>query len=393
MSTLAITQELDAIQRAFEEFKTTNDQRLEALSQNRSPDPLIEEKMQRLDKALDQMQDTLRTMQVSQGAPGLDASSGVQRKSANKGLADYILYGREDGVTGSIERKGLGLDNPEEIGLFLPEHVVDLTREQLEIQCPVRQLADVVVTQNSKYELLTTFGKDFEAKWVEPGGERIQTKTPAVTKRTFDVHMQISAPLIAQKLMADAQKNVEDWISKEVSRALMKAQNQAFLWGEGKVCPSGILAGIAKLEESQPASENTIKALVGQKLDPDLLITMAHDLATQYRSGAKWLMSRDVMSAIRRMTRTKGAQDYLLNFTRSGTEILGHEVVLSDDFQEGGGIVFGDFKSGYLIVDRMQAPLFRDPYTAYPHVFIMVAMSVGGGLKDPQALMAAVKLK
>jgi HK97 family phage major capsid protein len=51
-------------------------------------------------------------------------------------------------------------------------------------------------------------------------------------------------------------------------------------------------------------------------------------------------------------------------------------------------IAFGDFKRGYLVVDRAGVRVLRDPYSAKPYVLFYTTKRVGGGVQD----YAAIKL-
>jgi HK97 family phage major capsid protein len=49
-------------------------------------------------------------------------------------------------------------------------------------------------------------------------------------------------------------------------------------------------------------------------------------------------------------------------------------------------IAFGDFKRGYLIVDRLGVRVLRDPYSAKPYVLFYTTKRVGGGVQDFDAI-------
>lgn len=49
-------------------------------------------------------------------------------------------------------------------------------------------------------------------------------------------------------------------------------------------------------------------------------------------------------------------------------------------------IAFGDFRRGYLIVDRVGVRILRDPYTNKPYVHFYTTKRVGGGVQDPTVL-------
>ena len=49
-------------------------------------------------------------------------------------------------------------------------------------------------------------------------------------------------------------------------------------------------------------------------------------------------------------------------------------------------IAFGDFKRGYLVVDRQGVRVLRDPFTAKPYVLFYTTKRVGGGVQDFDAI-------
>ena len=49
-------------------------------------------------------------------------------------------------------------------------------------------------------------------------------------------------------------------------------------------------------------------------------------------------------------------------------------------------IAFGDFAKGYLIVDRADVRVLRDPYSVKPFVMFYVTKRVGGGVQDFDAI-------
>ena len=53
-------------------------------------------------------------------------------------------------------------------------------------------------------------------------------------------------------------------------------------------------------------------------------------------------------------------------------------------------IAFGDFKRGYLIVDRQGVQILRDPFSAKPYVLFYATKRVGGGVQDFNAVRLMV---
>ncbi|WP_312420185.1 phage major capsid protein, partial [Shinella sp.] len=56
--------------------------------------------------------------------------------------------------------------------------------------------------------------------------------------------------------------------------------------------------------------------------------------------------------------------------------------VAADSFS----IAFGDFRAGYLVVDRTGVRVLRDPYSAKPYVLFYTTKRVGGGVQNFEAI-------
>ena len=49
-------------------------------------------------------------------------------------------------------------------------------------------------------------------------------------------------------------------------------------------------------------------------------------------------------------------------------------------------IAFGDFRRGYLVVDRLGVRILRDPFSSKPYVLFYTTKRVGGGVQDFDAI-------
>ena len=59
---------------------------------------------------------------------------------------------------------------------------------------------------------------------------------------------------------------------------------------------------------------------------------------------------------------------------------------MPDMASEGAVMAFGDFRRGYLIIDRQGVRVLRDPYSAKPYVLFYTTKRVGGGVQDFNAI-------
>jgi HK97 family phage major capsid protein len=49
-------------------------------------------------------------------------------------------------------------------------------------------------------------------------------------------------------------------------------------------------------------------------------------------------------------------------------------------------IAFGNFRAGYLIAERSETAILRDPYTAKPYVSFYATKRVGGTVSNSEAI-------
>ena len=70
--------------------------------------------------------------------------------------------------------------------------------------------------------------------------------------------------------------------------------------------------------------------------------------------------------------------------------LMGFPVVESEDMPDIAAnslsIAFGDFRAGYLIVDRIGVRVLRDPFSAKPYVLFYTTKRVGGGVQNFEAI-------
>jgi HK97 family phage major capsid protein len=70
--------------------------------------------------------------------------------------------------------------------------------------------------------------------------------------------------------------------------------------------------------------------------------------------------------------------------------LLGHPLVEAEDMPDMAAdslsIAFGNFKAGYLIAERTETQILRDPYTHKPFVHFYATKRVGGQVSNSEAI-------
>jgi HK97 family phage major capsid protein len=122
-----------------------------------------------------------------------------------------------------------------------------------------------------------------------------------------------------------------------------------------------------------------------------VLIDLAYAVKSGYRANAHFVMNRATEAAIRKFKDADG--NYIWQPAgRPGDmpTLLGHPVAESEDMPDiaadAHAVAFGDFRRGYLVVDRVGIRILRDPYSAKPYVLFYTTKRVGGGIQDFDAI-------
>ncbi len=121
------------------------------------------------------------------------------------------------------------------------------------------------------------------------------------------------------------------------------------------------------------------------------MIDLVYALKSGYRANAHFVMNRSSQSAVRKLK--DGAGNYLWQPAHAPGQsptLMGFAIAESEDMADIGAnanaIAFGDFRRGYLIVDRVGIRVLRDPYSAKPYVLFYTTKRVGGGVQDFDAI-------
>ncbi len=123
----------------------------------------------------------------------------------------------------------------------------------------------------------------------------------------------------------------------------------------------------------------------------DKLIDLAYAVRSSYRANGSFLMNRSTQSVLRKLKDGQGNYIWQPSTTPGeAPSLMGFPVYESEDMPDiaagSTSIAFGDFKRGYLIVDRVGIRVLRDPYSAKPYVLFYTTKRVGGGVQDFDAI-------
>jgi len=97
---------------------------------------------------------------------------------------------------------------------------------------------------------------------------------------------------------------------------------------------------------------------------------LVHSIKADYARSGTFVFNRSTLAAIRKLKDTAGQYVFQAGMTLTGgvtNTILGYPYVEATDMPDVGAnnfpIAFGDFRRAYMIVDRINLAVLRDPFT------------------------------
>jgi len=375
---------------AFEAFKDANDRRLTEIEAKSSADPLLTEKVARIDNALTEAKSRLDRLSLDAARPGLEAGRpSSERKAAWDG------YMRSGQLSAGIEGKALSAGSNPDGGYVAPAETQALIDRLMADVSPIRAIASVRQTTANVFKKPVSLG-GAATGWVAETADRDQTATPTLDLLDFPVAELYAMPAATTALLDDAATDLDLWLAEEVRDVFAAQEGAAFISGNGTNKPKGFLS-YTMVAEASHAWDKIGYLATGvdgdfAASDPaDDLIDLIYAPKAAYRANGRFVMNRRTVSAVRKFKDSNG--DYIwqpsLNAGGEAT-LLGYPVTEAEDMPDIGSdafaIAFGDFEKGYLIVDRQGIQVLRDPYSAKPYVLFYTTKRVGGGVQNFDAI-------
>ena len=373
---------------AFDEFKRTNDQRLLQIEKRGTTDTVTEDKLTRLNAALDGAKSALDRATLERARPrleGLDTrvTGSDEYKDA---FSAYVKRGEE---------KALSIGSGPDGGYLVPsETETEITRLLTEVS-PIRAIAGIRQVSTSLYKKPVTIAGT-AVGWVAETAARPQTSSQTIDAVTFATAELYAMPAATSAFLDDAAVDVGQWIADEVNTAFAEQEGAAFVNGDGTNKPTGFLSA-PQVADASWAWGNLGYIATGaagalpSSNPSDILIDLVYALKAGYRQNASWVMNRKTQAAIRKMK--DGDGNYLWQppaSPGSRAMLMGFPLVEAEDMpdidEDETPIAFGDFSRGYLVVDRAGVRVLRDPYSAKPYVLFYITKRVGGGVQDFDAI-------
>jgi HK97 family phage major capsid protein len=376
---------------AFDAFKQANDERLGEIERRMSADAVTVDKVERINRALDEL--TLKSRRPQLGADTPDAAP-AHRREHKAAFESYVRKG-ETGTLASLEAKSLSAGSDADGGYLVPDETEAEIGRLLSEASPIRAIAGVRQVTAAVYK------KPFaitgpQTGWVGETAARPETTAPTLAEMQFPAMELYAMPAATQTLLDDAAVSIDQWIAEEVQAAFAEQEGTAFVTGDGSNKPRGFL-DYTKVADASWSWGNLGYVATGAAgafpaSDPsDVLIDLVYTLKAGYRQNANWVMNRKTQAEVRKLKDADGNYLWQPAATADGrASLIGFPVTEAEDMPDIGAdafaVAFGDFRRGYLIVDRIGVRILRDPYSAKPYVLFYTTKRVGGGVQNFEAI-------
>ena len=255
--------------------------------------------------------------------------------------------------------------------------------------------AIATVRQTSAGVFKKPVGLGAAASWVGETDARTETAVTGLSLLEFPAGELYAMPAATQALLEDSYADIDAWLADEVESAFAAQESAAFVSGDGTAKPRGFLDYEIVAEASHVWGK--IGSVAGDfTLDDaaDQIIDLIYTPKSQFRAGARFVMNRRTVSAVRKLKDVDGRYLWQPGSGGEPATIMGYAVTEMEDMPDIGAsnaaIAFGDFRRGYLIADRQGARVLRDPYSAKPYVLFYTTKRVGGGVQNFDAIKTMV---
>jgi HK97 family phage major capsid protein len=382
---------------AFEAFKAENDARLADLRKGIN-DPIRDQKIDRIgadiskfQEALERNIDAVAALQVGAGG---SAAPGVRDPEHTKAFRSWFSRGVESAklleVNASLD-KGVATEG----GFLAPTEWDRTLTDKLVLISPFRQIATVQQIGVGAFSKLFN-QRGTGSGWVGETATRPETAGPAFASMPYAIGELYANPFATQQLLDDAQINVETWLAGEIETEFSFQENVAFISGNGTNKPNGILTYVtgAANAAAHPFGAIPVNTAVGTTaVTTDEVVSLVYGVQSIFLNDARFLMNRSVQGTIRKLKDGMGNYIWQPTFTAGQpASLLGYpitEMPAMPNMTTGAiPILFGDIRRGYVVLDRVGLRVLRDPYTNKPYVGFYTTKRVGGGLLNPQPLIA-----
>jgi HK97 family phage major capsid protein len=409
---------IDAQSKAIADFKKNYNVRLGELEAKMlaGTDPLLEEKVDRANGELSALTGRLASLEkhiargplahgLPSGATEFDTDTTKHKTGGhfmnNISYQTKNLYGRflRTGDRSCLEElhlegKSLSVFSSPDGGFAVPEELNAALNNYLFDANVMRQISTVVQSHSADYKIAVNTG-GMAAGWVGETSTRAETGTPSIGQVSFPTGELYCNPAATQWMIDDAGFDLVTWLMNEINGKFAAMEGISFISGSANNQPRGVLDFPSSTVGDDSRPFGTLKHTVtagATAITFDEMIGLTYDLRGPYRRNGVFVMNSATAGYLQSLKNTT-TSDYIWQPSLQAGQpaaIAGYKVMIDEampDIAAGAvAVMFGDFKAGYMIVDRTPLRVLRDNYTNKPYTHFYCTKRVSGMVVDTCAI-------
>lgn len=412
------------LQKTFNAFKAENDKLQAEIQKHGSASATTASNVAKLNDSLDELQDQMAKLQkqsdaietklnrpdfgqaadkVEAAQKNLDAfnlltgrtNTAEQYAAYKVALNTYLRRG--DKAAGADVMNTLSVGSDPEGGFWCPPDMSGRIVQKVYESSPIRQLASV---QPIGGDLLEGYidNDENDAGWVaEQGSREDSTDEAKIGKWQITAHEMWAQPKATQKMLDDANVNVETWLVDKGGSKFGRLESTAFVSGNASGKPRGFLDRTFVSTDDATRAWGQLQYIASGASGAwaasnaaDVLLDAVYAVKDQYLNGAAWLMKRSTVASVRKLKDGQGNYLWVPGSATEPATLHGYPVFRAADMPviaaNSLSIAFGNFREAYQIVDRAGIRVLRDPYTQKGFVKFYMTKRTGGDVVNSEAL-------
>lgn len=380
-----IRQLIEALNRDFESFKATMTEKDKEL-ERRFDDVVTTEKLQRIDDSVAELQAAVDQANAQMAAIQVGAGGGTAPQNP-----EYTDAFRAHMRSGEM-RAALNEGTDSEGGYVTPIEWDRTITDALVQISPMRQIAMVQTMSQRAFKKLFNL-RGTGSGWVGETAARPETNTPTFGEMTYTPGELYANPAATQQILDDGEIDLEQWLANEIETEFAYQEGLAFISGDGSNKPYGFLTFATAQAQAGTHPLGAIETVTASAIAVDELelTDLVYSLPSQFTANARFVLNRTTQGVVRKLQDSNGM--FLWQPSMAAGQpptLMGYPVTemagMPDVSANALPIAFGDFRRGYLIVDRVGVRVLRDPFTNKPYVHFYTTKRVGGAVLNPETI-------
>jgi HK97 family phage major capsid protein/HK97 family phage prohead protease len=327
------------------------------------------------------LKDDMKVLKAKLNRPTAANANHPAAENDNTARTAFAHFLRTGEMASDTVRKALTITNDAPGYVLAPEETSgEFIRNLVEFS-PVRALADVR-SAGAHTIVLPKRLSVTNAKWK---GEAVASEASEptfgemeISVKELNTHVDLSNWMIE-----DASANVEAEVRLALAEDFGAKESKAFIGITDPAAPKGFM--------NEAAIGNIVNGHA-TALSDGALISLFYSLPATYRNRGTWVMNSTTLAALRKLK--DGSGDYLWEKSYQVGQpetILGRPVVELIDMPDVAAnafpIMFGDFKAGFRIYDRIELQVRPNPYLLATEGMVRfhARRRVGSGVVRPDA--------